>query len=393
MAGEEDQVSRRLSVGLIAHTSPSLAEQIRSCMLRAGLSRGEGISAFVLGNPKAWLGTAYHEVLASVQGVGCEDSELGQRIEELWNTSVAKLYERAREHPLDRRFGAPLTWPGYYLVSAMLRFRARELAGAARRQGRHDPEGTSSGRGGVFFEQRLVAFGGKLVGTPDVVRNDEILDYKSGAVFEDEGHGQEQSVKASFIRQLRLYAYLVKEVLGRWPQRGVLIPMVGNQVEVDLEPAACEKEALEAVGMLDRYNTLIHASRDPQDFASPSPEACRWCPYKLICPAFWRDVAPNWSGKLDGDAIEGNLAGPPRLIQGGGASTITMDIQAGTTNLPRIELGPMDLSVHESLSRVSSSDRMRVVGLSVRPDGSLAPTTRTVVARLQDLPDVDTAQP
>src|SRR5262249_1710927 len=52
-----------LALPEIRATSPTLAETMRSCLMRAGLSRASGSSSFVLGNPKAWLGTAYHEVL------------------------------------------------------------------------------------------------------------------------------------------------------------------------------------------------------------------------------------------------------------------------------------------------------------------------------------------
>ena len=50
----------------IRATSPTLAETMRACLLRAGLSKASGSSNFVLGNPKAWLGTAYHEVLEKI---------------------------------------------------------------------------------------------------------------------------------------------------------------------------------------------------------------------------------------------------------------------------------------------------------------------------------------
>ncbi len=53
----------------IRATSPTLAETMRACLLRAGFSRARGSSNFVLGNPKAWLCTAYHEVLAKIVGV------------------------------------------------------------------------------------------------------------------------------------------------------------------------------------------------------------------------------------------------------------------------------------------------------------------------------------
>ena len=39
---------------------------MRVCQLRAGLSKADGISGVTLGNPKSWLGTAYHFVLEQI---------------------------------------------------------------------------------------------------------------------------------------------------------------------------------------------------------------------------------------------------------------------------------------------------------------------------------------
>src|SRR4026209_822444 len=49
-----------LALPEIGATSPTLSESMRQCRLRAGLSKTAGASAMILGNPKAWLGTAYH---------------------------------------------------------------------------------------------------------------------------------------------------------------------------------------------------------------------------------------------------------------------------------------------------------------------------------------------
>src|SRR3990172_4139080 len=62
-----------LELAQIRATSPTLAETMRACLLRAGLSKATASSKFVLGNPKAWLGTAYHEVLEKIVEV-----DLGQ---------------------------------------------------------------------------------------------------------------------------------------------------------------------------------------------------------------------------------------------------------------------------------------------------------------------------
>ena len=126
---------RGIHLPVIAATTPTRAEAMRSCLLRAGLSRAKGVSDFVLSHPKAWLGTAYHDVLEKIHRVDIETEGFDQAVERLWNEAVAAQHRRMLSHPLDRRFGAPHTWPGYYLVRASVALRAREQLSTSGRSG------------------------------------------------------------------------------------------------------------------------------------------------------------------------------------------------------------------------------------------------------------------
>jgi len=218
----EKRAKKTLGVGPIKATSPTMAEIMRLCMLRAGLSRNQDAADFVLGNPKAWLGTAYHDVLSKIFGSSFGLEGLDQRIQHLWEAAVLVHYKRAQDHPLDQRFGDPPSWPGYHLTLAMLKFRANEVVAAEAYGKENAREGGRLNEKRVFIERKLAAFGGKLVGRPDLIQKNEIADYKTGKLFEDEDLGQQRIVKTSYVRQLRLYAFLVNETLGWWPKRGVL---------------------------------------------------------------------------------------------------------------------------------------------------------------------------
>jgi hypothetical protein len=74
----------------IQAVSPTLAETIRECQLRAGLSRIPRSYDFILGNPKAWLGTAYHEVLERIEDVDFSRESFDAALERLWE--VLSLY-------------------------------------------------------------------------------------------------------------------------------------------------------------------------------------------------------------------------------------------------------------------------------------------------------------
>jgi hypothetical protein len=256
----------------------------------------------------------------------------------------------------------------------MALLRAQEVGGPSSSTGR---PGAAEG-GGAAREQWLSGAGGRLVGRPDLVRGNAVIDYKTGDIHEQ---GDSSAAKASYVRQLQIYAFLVKECTGRWPARGVLLPMEGPPLEVMLEPAACERAAAEAVSLLDQYDRTIEAGVAPASLASPSPDACRWCP-------FWAAAAESWSDQIGAAAIGGSASAAPRPIHGGAALALSLTADEGTGPRGEVGLAPLNPGVHPSLAQVMAGTRVRVTGLARRADGTLIPTVRTVIAPLENLPDV-----
>ena len=380
----------KLELPLIAATSPTLAETMRSCSLRAALSRTPGSRKYVLGNPKGWLGSAYHQVLEKIAGARPTDITTDTTVERLWQEAVEAQHRRTLTPPLDRRFGSPPSWPGYHLAKASAALRATTLVSpnAPRLSDDHArASGNLEGRA-EHREREFAAFGGKLVGRPDVVRTNEIVDFKSGSIVETSEEQGTETIKAAYVRQLQIYGYLVHETTGRWLQRGVLLPAIGPAVEIELRQQDCEREASEAVRILDAYNAKM-ADNDPiASLAAPSPENCKWCPYKPLCPPFWEAASSAWSGKLDGAAVEGTVTELPRPIHGGLARAFAIDSHAGTEPESHINVFPVNPLVHEVIDTLTIGDAVRVVGLRVRPDGVFVPQMRTVITRVDLLPDI-----
>lgn len=151
-----------------------MAETMRACLLRAGLSKASGSSNFVLGNPKAWLGTAYHDVLEKIVEIDLGQQSLEDAVEYLWGQAIAAQQQRSASHVLDRRFGSPASWPGYHVARASVLLRAQELvAGPAPTQPPITKMAPGAGPAGTIREQEFTAFGGRLLGRPDVIRADE----------------------------------------------------------------------------------------------------------------------------------------------------------------------------------------------------------------------------
>jgi hypothetical protein len=377
-----------LKLPVIPATSPTLAEAMRQCALDAGLARTPGSSAFVLGNPKAWLGTVYHDVLEKIAQVDLHQESIEAAVDRIWSQAIMAMDQRRASHGLDRRYGPPQTWPGYHAARASVLLRARELVAGLPHA---PPSGAVAASGGVqeiIREHKFSAFGGRLVGTPDVIRNGEIIDYKSGRIHEFDDGLQANVVKAAYVRQLCIYGYLVNENLGFWPQRGILLPLIGAGVEVDLVPEDCVHEASEAVALLAEYNEKASNAEPVGQLASPSTENCRWCSYKVLCPAFWQTAVPEWSGQLDGGAIEGVLAETPTAIHAGAAVAITVDVERGSELRRRVRIAPLSLSTHTSVGSLTPGSRLRLVGLRVRDNGDMTPGDRTVIFTANEVPSV-----
>ena len=369
-----------IRISTIKAVSPTLAETLRQCKLRAGLSRAEGSSHHILGNPKAWLGTTYHAVLEQVGPEHRDDIETCVR--DLWVATIEAQHQRSRAHHFDKRFGPPESWPGYHMVAAMALVRAKELIAVASGQSGSCSNGQPGG--GTLREKKFSGADGKLIGRPDVVRPDEVVDFKTGNVFEDEESDQ---VKAGYVRQLRLYAFLVKETLGWWPRRGVLLPMAGSPVVVELQPEECEAEAEEAIRLLDEYNEILGRTANPIELASPSPASCRWCQYQLYCQAFWDAVKPDWTDSFHSAVIAGRAICSPHPIYGGSALSLSLHVEEGSVSLGEtVSLFPLDSSIHEDVSLVQEGDWIRVTGLWRRADNSLVVTKRTLISREKVLP-------
>lgn len=259
-----------------------------------------------------------------------------------------------------------------------LKIRAANLAPAGRVQGGNCTAQT-------FREEEIVGCGGKLKGKSDLGRGDEIIDFKTGSIYETaDDEDSSPALKQAYIRQLRIYAYLVHEATGCWLRRGLLYPIAGPHVEVDVDPSACVQEATEAVALLDRYNAETAQATDPAALASPSPDACRWCAFKMLCPAFWSNVQEGWA--LDGDAVTGVLISPPQPIRGEAGFSLSIAVDGGTIPHGNITLAPLPAAVHPNLAGLAAGSRVRVICLSRRLAGTFFPAIRSVVFAEDQLP-------
>lgn len=362
-------------------TSPTLWSHMRLCGLRAALAWSREADRWVLHDPRAWLGTAFHRVMEAAERSGSSASAL----EAVWNASVADAATAAAGHPLDSRFGVPERWPGYFLI------RQRALASAGKAAARAGAVGTRTIQGSPSRAQgaqhRFQARGGRLVGRPDRFDGRSIIEYKSS--LPDPGWPGAQEMLDGFRRQLRLYAAIIAETIGSWPVQGRIVAASGEEIEVPLVRAACEAEATSALSALDAMNDALASGTVPEAIAAPSPAACGGCPFQALCPAFWRWLGAGGPKELPEAAAEG-VVERTELGQDGDLYTARIALRSASHPLARQQLLVLRRSTHGDLTASPCGSRWRIVSARVRSDGRLRADLMTVVVPATDVPGIAT---
>lgn len=374
-----------ISLPVIAATSPSLADTMRGCKLRAGLSRCTSLQPFVLGNPKAWLGTAYHKVMEQLPAILQAGGDSFSAADQVWNAEIARLEQEAAAHPLNARFGLATTWKGYFLVQATLRLRIEDASAAWK------PSASIAGASlqHVCREVEITAAQGKLRGKIDMLSGEELIDFKTGEIFEEDEITGTFVVKPAYVRQMRIYAWLAHSSTGRWVKRGLLYPLAGAPVEVSIVSTECEAEAAEAIALLDAYNTAVTAGSGMAAMGSPSQDACRWCPFKPFCPAFWQAVTPDWSGCLDGEVIRGTVAAAPQSLIAPGTYSLIVDVHGGTVPAgTSVRLAPLSTDIHSALTGLTVGQVVVLSRIGLKTNSSLYPRLQTVLLTEQQIAEI-----
>jgi PD-(D/E)XK nuclease superfamily len=263
-----------IMIAPISATSPTLAEDMRLCGLRAALSARAIADRWVLHDPRVWLGIAFHRLVERVRR--------GLRQEDLisaWDEVIERLVKTARDHPLDRRYAAPEEWPGYQLARIRSMRSAGEMMDRAKSAGGKRPSQART----LSVEHRLSARSGELVGRPDEFTSTRVTDYKLSLPLD--GSPVRNAVIARYKRQLQIYAAIIAEAKGEWVREGVIKSGSGQSLSFELIPAVCDREADAAVALLHDWRRKFEAG--PLGIANPGPEQCGECQFQSMCPAFW----------------------------------------------------------------------------------------------------------
>jgi len=364
----------------LASTSPTLADEMKLCWLRAGLASCRESASWVLHDPRLWLGTALHALLEKARHEHISD------LEAAWDGEIAGFVQRIGSHQFDQRFSDPRRWPSYFLVRQRALSSAEEL-NAARR-----PSGGSVGQRSPIrsgTERRLVARGGRLIGRPDRFDSSSITDIKSNLPDQTTPVGAE--IFKRNRRQIQIYAAIIAESLGFWPKKGIIVGASGETAEFDLAPAECDAEADAAVADLASWNSALSSAARASDIANPSESSCGTCRFQLVCPAFWTWIARNSTGNMPSRAPVATAGLLKSVLLGNDGDLQTIVLSDVVSTQPGMVSASLVTrrSIHGILPPSEIGSECRIVGAEIRRDGRLAAGWPTVVVPADRIPRID----
>ena len=259
-----------LTIPAIDSISPSVYEAALQCLARASWVASGDRSALPP-NPRSLLGIGLHGVLERAVRSGFPGTTEEQRTEEAaehFDQELKALFQSA--HPLVRaKFGNQERLPFYYLYRA----RATRIASQMRRV--HSRIATSEDAQGHrrrrLAESTLNSRDQVIRGRPDLidVADAAVVDYKTGSAHDS------QQPTDSEARQLKLYAYLALEN-GISIRKGAVVHANRNRTEMPISRKEAEDEGRRARQAFEKLKRF--SGKSFREAASPSPQACRYCP-------------------------------------------------------------------------------------------------------------------
>jgi RecB family exonuclease len=358
-AGGLESIVREPAAKTRTYVTPSGAASLLACKLRVAFSseRGGGVR---VGSPATRLGAVCHEVLeAAAKGLfGSPDfPEWTRAFTSAWEAAIARQQDEIAKLGLPRPWSPPERWPFFAQRKVATKRIAREVSREVHAEGF---QGSA--------EDELSSSDGRIRGKPDlIVRSPvhEVRDYKTGSVTNDDGAAREE-----YAMQVQLYAVLEKETTGSWPTRGVLVPLPGDPVAVDVDPAVARDTADRAATALDTYNAAVDAGQ-AAGLGSPSPAVCRYCEHAPHCQPFWEVWNDDWPDERAG-AAAGTVDVVRKALRGG--VSLDLRVEKGIAEAGRLTVHGLDPVAHPVLDLLDSGDSIAIVGLKATSPGHAVPT-------------------
>ncbi|MCA9961248.1 MAG: PD-(D/E)XK nuclease family protein [Anaerolineales bacterium] len=275
---------KQINIKPLEYITPSLVFALERCFLQVAFGLDEQYKSYQISSPYARLGQVVHYILEQVSKGFLQDTDEAEwepLLLKMWLAEVKKHEQQVLASEDEQHYGVAERWPRYSLQKVCTIHKALEIASGIKKSVKRINKGEWK------TEKNSQAFDGKLRGRADGVYQSEhgaeIIDYKTGNIYDEDENGQ-RHLKTNYRRQLLLYATLHHAETGEWPSHGHIVPLIGQQVTIEIDPIEAEKEAATALYLLAQFNESVAGNVSFLSLAQPLEENCQYCAYEKICP-------------------------------------------------------------------------------------------------------------
>jgi RecB family exonuclease len=272
----------------IKRLSPSRFIELKTCALRGILSASNFSSLLPL-SPNARLGSIIHKMyeLASKKAIRSE-ADFSKEWDKALNQEEAKMISGLLEKnlvPLERHAKDFEVKKNMCLRGIKPLFQTQPVT-----QDKEDHfQSVRSSMPATGSEYWIETEDKKLGGIVDEIRQTgdgiEIIDYKSGELFETTPDGARQ-IKKAYEIQLKMYAGLYFLKFKKCPVKLRLLNLNQASVDVPFTLEECLSLVEEAKQKLKETGDLISHNKDWENLANPHPQTCRYCAFRPVCKKY-----------------------------------------------------------------------------------------------------------
>ncbi|SER61021.1 PD-(D/E)XK nuclease superfamily protein [Pedococcus cremeus] len=305
--------------------SPSLLSALETCPKKAGYQQDSETRGWSRPSTRTALGIAAHAFTErTLQGSPARGVSLDDWLTQMWTLVVEEQRDKLRQRWPGREVPLPTSWPGYASTKVRLirslkrRYQSGQISNGAPGTARPVPTPRVSVGGHPplpWVERRLEDPDTGLFGYPDRVEEVDgrlrVVDLKAGV--------HQGSMTSGQLRQLLIYAHLVRVALGRLPHEVVIVDVKGAEEQTSVCEEMVAQTIAKACSDVAMFNNAIESQMIP---ASPSSESCRWCDFRVLCEDYWEARADDWN-------VRGDLVGEAVSVTSGHELQLALDSQDG----------------------------------------------------------------
>lgn len=295
------------------------------------------------------LGLIAHHILREAGGGKDSVSKPERKWDEIVERTNVKLRQSWVEACL---YPLQSTAPMYEVLKRRTCVRANEVCSVTKA----GSIGARIGRRSIGYEVWVESQDGTVAGSIDKAENIDgeivLSDLKTGSIANSAGEKRGTNVKEDYAVQLKMYAALYHQTFGRWPARLRIVPLSGATRDLEFIQTECTDLISGASHALQILNKKISGASQSAivDLASPSPETCRFCPFRPACWAYRAEsskVHRKWPSDVFGKIWDINM------LQSG-----RMNLRIATDGGEQVTLRALPSQRHPALKMIQRGDQV-----------------------------------